>query len=321
MADFLNDLMRSSEFLKQNLQGLQAQRSISRANEIVEQIKTSEGDEQAKRSQLQQLSQALVMDLARFGTPADTVQAVSQAISPNRFFQTPEQVAINPDYASPAQQKAAQTMIKSEQDFKMALADQKGSEIREARQQRMESHVNDKLLKAGEQFTTIAKKNLEALDSSTTLIDMIDAGGDVTDAAISGLAARASGEVGALTEADKAPFGGSRAMLSRLRRYASIAATGNLPEADRAELRKLALSFQNAAKRNLQKKASLKAQQTAKVLGLDPNEVMEKILPTNALFDGQLMSGQVTPDQGQTTSSQGQGQPQVPAIRGLYIGK
>ncbi len=318
MSDFLSDLMRSSQFLQQNLQGLQAQRSISRANEIVTEIKGSKADEQAKRSQLQQLSQALVMDLARFGTPADTVQAVSQAISPQRFFQTPEQVAINPDYASPAQQKAAQTMIKSEQDFKMALADQKGAEIRAARQEKFEQHIQDRLAKAGQEFAAVvAKRNLDALDASTTLVDMIDAGQPVTDAAIAGLAARASGEVGALTEADKAPYGGSRAMLSRLRRYASIAATGEIPEADRAELRKLALTFQNAAKRNVQKKATLKAQQMANIYSLDPNEVMEKILPTDALFESQLMGqGAQMPEAEQAPAS-----PQPQTIPGLYLGK
>ncbi len=315
--DFANDLMRTSQFLSQNLQGLQAQLSINKANDAVTQIKTSMADEQEKRSQLQQLSQSLVMDLARFGTPADTVQAISQAISPQRFFQTPEQVAINPDYASPQQQKAAQTMIKSEQDFKMALADQKGSEIRDARQAKLDQHVQDKLAKAGEHFSTIAKKNMESLDASTTLVDMIDAGGPVTDGAISGLAARASGEVGALTEADKAPYGGSRAMLSRLLRYAKIAATGNLPDSDRAELRKLALTFQAAAKRNIQKKATLKAQQTAKIYGLDANDVMEKILPTNALFEDQLMG--TAPAAAQPTQQQAPAQ--SAAIPGLYLGK
>lgn len=57
-------------------------RALNQANEQVQQIKTSESNEQEKRSQLQQLSNQLVTHMAQLGTPATTMEQITKAIGP-----------------------------------------------------------------------------------------------------------------------------------------------------------------------------------------------------------------------------------------------
>lgn len=65
--------------------------------------------------------------------------------------------------------------------------------------------------------------------------------------------ARASGEVGVMTEGDVAGFGGSAALQDRIKRTASMLATGKLPESDRKFLSQFAEAMERGAKDKIEK--------------------------------------------------------------------
>lgn len=79
---FLDDLIKASSFLNQQVSQLQMNRTIDQANQLVQQVKASEADERQQRAQLQQISNALVTDLARVGAPSDTIKLISGAVGP-----------------------------------------------------------------------------------------------------------------------------------------------------------------------------------------------------------------------------------------------
>lgn len=73
-------------------------------------------------------------------------------------------------------------------------------------------------------------KAQQSLDAANTIRDLATSGNPIASAAIPTYMARMSGEVGNLSEADKKPFGGSRAMLERMQAAFQQAATGTLTE-------------------------------------------------------------------------------------------
>lgn len=77
------DLATALNMFKEGAQSLSLSRAVNNANDQVNQIRASEGSEADKRSQLQQLSNGLVMHMAAMGAPATTMQAVSGAIMPH----------------------------------------------------------------------------------------------------------------------------------------------------------------------------------------------------------------------------------------------
>lgn len=83
MADM--DLGQALSMFKEGAQQLSLSRALSQANDQVQQIKSSELNDQQQRQQLQQLSNSLVTHMAGMGIPATTIQAVAGAVGPKQF--------------------------------------------------------------------------------------------------------------------------------------------------------------------------------------------------------------------------------------------
>jgi hypothetical protein len=79
------DLGTALNMFKQGVQEFGAARAIGQANDYVQQLKTSDMNEQQKRAELQNVANQLTTHLAQAGTPATTIQAVAGAIGPKQF--------------------------------------------------------------------------------------------------------------------------------------------------------------------------------------------------------------------------------------------
>jgi hypothetical protein len=79
------DLFAAINMFKQSMGELKLQRTISGANEAVQQIRSSELNEQEKHAQLSNLSSQLTMQMAGIGAPATTIEQVAGAIGPKTF--------------------------------------------------------------------------------------------------------------------------------------------------------------------------------------------------------------------------------------------
>ena len=88
---------------------------------------------------------------------------------------------------------------------------------------------------------------------------------------------RASGEVGALTEADKAPFGGSQALDARLKQAVQQAAAGTLNKENKQLVVDLANTFDKVSKLKMEQVAERQASQYGGI-NFDRNTLKNRLL-------------------------------------------
>lgn len=121
-------------------------------------------------------------------------------------------------------------------------------------------------------------KAKQSKDGAEFMNTLLDAKNPIAEAAIPTFMARASGEVGALSEADKAPFGGSRAILSRLQAIATQAATGRMTEENRQYIQQLTGAMNQAANRIIAREARSRAGQYAQAYEISPESVYSMLM-------------------------------------------
>lgn len=107
------------------------------------------------------------------------------------------------------------------------------------------------------------KKIDSSIDAANTIRGLVSSGNPIAAASVPTFMARASGEVGNLSEADKAPFGGSRALLSRLEAAVKQQATGKLTTENAQFITQLADIMERRATENKVRRAEQWAKQYA----------------------------------------------------------
>ena len=102
------------------------------------------------------------------------------------------------------------------------------------------------------------QESRSAVTSARTVRDILSSGrelkGDILRA-IQNQLARATGEVGVMTDKDVAPFGGRADIVSQVNRTIQNLATGQLPESDRQFLMRFSTVLENAGQRVIQDKS------------------------------------------------------------------
>lgn len=102
------------------------------------------------------------------------------------------------------------------------------------------------------------------ITSSDIIVEAVASNNPVANASLPTLMARASGEVGNLSEADKAPFGGSRALAARMKQVAEELSTGLRTEENLKFIEELAVTFRKAAERAKERIARERSAQFSK---------------------------------------------------------
>lgn len=115
------------------------------------------------------------------------------------------------------------------------------NDIANFKERRLDKFVNDATVKKATEMRESASQILDLTDMSTS--------NPIAAAAIPTFMARASGEVGNLSEADKRPFGGSRAFLARFQQAYEQATKGTLTPENAAFVRELAMKMRDVAER------------------------------------------------------------------------
>lgn len=124
------------------------------------------------------------------------------------------------------------------------------------------------------------KRAQQSIDGANTIRGLLDSNNPIAAAAVPTFMARASGEVGALTEADKAPFGGSRAIIARLKQAAVEAASGKLTEENALFVNELVGTMEKRANENIRNLAVKRSKQYAKASTfLDENDILSSLIP------------------------------------------
>lgn len=99
------------------------------------------------------------------------------------------------------------------------------------------------------------RKIQSSMDAANNVRELVNSGNPIAANAIPTYMARASGEVGNLSEADKRPFGGSQAILNRLEASLKQMSTGTLTQQNAKFVLDLADKMENSATNNLDRRA------------------------------------------------------------------
>ena len=94
------------------------------------------------------------------------------------------------------------------------------------------------------------KKQENVINAASNIRELLAANNPVADMSIPTYMARLSGEVGALSEADKAPFGGEQSIAQKIEQYTSKAVSGELTSENRRWISQLADVLEKNSKKN-----------------------------------------------------------------------
>lgn len=125
---FIDDLTKATNLFNSGMQKLTLQRSLSKANEAIEQINQSELQDAEKKEQLKALGQQLTLNLTGAGIPASTIQTLNESLGTqaekDRLYQTAEQKALAFPKGTP-ERAAADAMIKQKHTRALEILDDK----------------------------------------------------------------------------------------------------------------------------------------------------------------------------------------------------
>ena len=123
------------------------------------------------------------------------------------------------------------------------------------------------------------RRQMQSLDGADAVRGLAISGNPIAAAAIPTYMARASGEVGNLSEPDKAPFGGTRAILSRMEAALTQLSKGTLTQTNRDFLLELADIMEKSANKNLDRHARINAKQYAHAHASSPQDIFQSLRP------------------------------------------
>jgi hypothetical protein len=152
---------------------------------------------------------------------------------------------------------------------------EKGQEFKETEEERK------RLTSFTDKYNTDqqTQKGEQSISAANDVRNLANTNNPIAAASIPTFLARASGEVGALSEADKAPFGGSRSVVARLEAAVTQNATGKLTPENRRFVLELSQVMERSAQQKLDRTAWKHANQKAKDLGKTPEELYERVRP------------------------------------------
>jgi hypothetical protein len=162
----------------------------------------------------------------------------------------------------------------------------------------------------------IMSNSTMALNEINIALDILEAGNPVGDKAIVNFLARATGEVGALTEGDKEAFKGSSEITAKIKQlYQTYLADGKLTEENRQYLISFAKDMQDGNRRNKARRLEELADQKA-TQSLSRDEIMDRFTKTQKGRDVEALQDKNSPARAREwLEGKGKDDPRAAAVR------
>lgn len=276
-----SDLQNAIKGFNDQVQSYAVQSAVSNASQRVQELHSAQLDEVEKRNQTEQLSKQLALQLTGLGANASQVQTAVAATAPKQLNDFGSMYAEGLMTGSePLKQKATE-LKKFMNEDKFALAQLKLQQDMMKMQAKATLQNDPRFSKVVEKQSNLYANWNNKLNDSETKLSMLEQGLINNDnAIIQGAAptvlAKAMGEVGALTEADKAPYQGSLAIASRISQFFETNKTGKLTPENRKQLLGLVKQLKTSMNKRKQSNAQLLSSQLSKhatkILGIPLDE-------------------------------------------------
>lgn len=268
MSRQLDSLLKGLSVFKEGMTELATSKAIEDANQQLaaarlafDQRDGMTDEQSAKESKLldeqrNNIAQNLMGRLAAIGTPASRIEAA-------RSFGLTRKEELNQEFM---REQTAASLVNARTKASSMTAGEEVKGLEKIKQS------------IGKRTKTID----ETIDKASTAKALLEKGGPIGDTAIRTFLAKASGEVGNLTEAEREQFGGSMALQRRVERWMSLAKKGRLPESDRKDLMQFINVMENRARADKRKAVLSEVKSGAgiyKRVGLDEQTILQDIAP------------------------------------------
>jgi len=289
--------------------------AIQSATQQVQQLNQMGLADAEKRQAASNLANQLALQLTGIGASGTQIQSAFSAIAPKQFTSSSQLFGEGLLTGNEPMQQQAQEWKKFETQDKMRLAELSLAQKSLALQQKQgladNKEFNKAIQKNQDKYANWANK----LQDTETKLAMLEDGLIKNDnALIQGAAptliAKALGEVGALTEADKEPFRGSLATAERVKQFFATAGTGKLSDSNRRTMLGLVQRLRQANENRKKSNAMMLGRQLktiSKRLGVDMADEEAMTYITGMAPSEDMATASTTPTGPRTTVIGGKG--------------
>ena len=302
----LDDFIKGATLFKQGMQELAVNNALQDATKKIQDVNALMADENDRLAASTQVANELAMRMAASGADAAKIEATAGRMGVGAGAQ------FNAQYQREAQastQKfnASESALDRKNAYDIALLGLAKSQ--NAAAGKLDKEQDKLVIDAGTKFESAAKKHLEAVGQARSAKALLASGNPIADNAIGTFMARATGEVGNLTEAERKPFTGSMDIRSQLSQAMQQWKSGTLTAKNRKLVELLAGKMEESAKSRVLETRKRFGMRTQKLLQLKdtdmPLEEVEKIIFDESAWDEDTgaPSQQAAPTQQQQTSA------------------
>lgn len=283
MAD---DLFKALQLFRGGMQQAAQAKALQDANQKVKELRQqSRLSRKEQQDQLKLIGQDLSTQLGAFGASPASIEQQLKTLTPDpRFAQSAGQILLNQDQFDPKQVQQARELIKDEREAQIDLLKIRQDSAFERQQQR-ESQSRQKeqrrqLFTFQRDFNSTVKGVDKAVNQAKNAIRILDAKGPASKLAvgvIGTMMARASGEVGNLTQVEREAFAGLQSISGRIQRVIARGAFSELTPQDKAAIREVAKVYVDRGDEMLQRTAETMGTQLSVNTGGSPEDLAQKI--------------------------------------------
>lgn len=278
MADAsFSDLQTAISNFNSSLKDYATNSAIQSATQQVQELNQMGLADAEKRQAASNLANQLALQLTGIGASGAQIQNAFSAIAPKQFASPSQLFGEGLLTGNEPMQQQAQEWKKFETQDKMRMAElalaQKSLMMQQKQGLADNKEFNKAIQKNQDKYATWANK----LQDTETKLTMLEEGllrndNALIQGAAPTLIAKALGEVGALTEADKEPYRGSLAAAERVKQFFATAGTGKLSDSNRRTMLGLVQQLKKATENRKKANAATLSKQLkviSKRLGAD----------------------------------------------------
>lgn len=278
---FLDDLQKAVGMFNDSMDQYNTTQAFNQAAQQVDEINSSAMKELDKRAALSQASQTLAQNLLQSNVPVSRIQQAFQAFGPQQLPSAQERIQVGAQSEDPGLVKAGIQEMKSlgqaQQDFAL-------ERIKAQRKGRAGSGIEQRSLRGlferkQRSFNSMTKKVRESLLQVNQGMKALSLKNPVADNAIKTMLAKASGEVGNLTEAEREMFAGNPALWAQAKRLSKKAAVGTLPENDRRLLTEMLNVYKRGNENFIDRAGNRAAGELAAITNLSLEDARKVVMP------------------------------------------
>lgn len=270
----LDELQKGLSIFNDSVQRFVTTNALSNASTELDKINQQTFEKEEQKIQAKQaISDQLALTLGGAGVPATTIQETA-----GRFGIGAERQAMT---AEAQRSQGSQQQFQGGENAKQRKLQWDIANLKDpnaGRAEKLTKQTADRLERARKTFLSTSKGAFETVNKASMALRVLQAGNPIGDAAVGTWMARASSEVGALSNEDRELYMGSRGKAATAIRLIQMWKDGKLDKANRRDLMQLATLMEKKGRENLKGLAKQQAKSIKGVIKISGDDVDDQAI-------------------------------------------